>query len=447
MDDDISKLITFIPVSNAGLYTLCVGDPGQDNQTFVKQFERYVSAIQTHGYTSSHGEVYSISSSLVHDYSNMKVYINADLFRNQMEGIVKLWRYFGVETKDLSDTGAARTVVIKPSALSKPINKLVSEFISVLPDIEMDYVPQFRIPYKYLPNDLKQWEERTSHLLTEELKDRIKLRGGILVAKTYKNGECTPAITWRLSISPMDIINEESYQGCNVTEVLVILKDLLKIVSDKIPKEHLWSYCIKTSMIWCMHEQPDLGKSELLARTLDKLVKYYQNAFLPDFFNDKFNLIEHIPKHIAWSVAKDLEVLNSKLCEYLIKCIEKQNAFQREYCKKVSSLNCIALLLLMNVSSSFAANSIKKALSKYIGQMNFSKTSYYNTLITSDLQFQVLLTNLITAAKSTIRQLPPVEREREQRFSTIEPMSSAYLFCTILCICWFVLLFLILNNI
>ena len=169
-----------------------------------------------------------------------KTYLNSNLMRNQMNGLLGHLKNIKMEERDYSNTGAARTVLLRYcKVINTTCNLWVKFFLSIFPDVEVDYVPQFVIPYEYLPANAKIWHERKSALLTNNLKNKIKCRGGGLVAKYDKDCGENSSMTWRISLSPMDLLHKDAYSGCNVIEVLIILKDIRKVAFSQFCKHDL----------------------------------------------------------------------------------------------------------------------------------------------------------------------------------------------------------------
>ena len=235
--------ITFVPIKNSACYKIKVREFKKNKEKFSNLFEPFVILIQTHG----PNDLPNFKPNFAHylnTLSDEETYINASLMRNQMAGIIHLLKELGFEEKDYSETGAARTTTFSLSKLCVDPDSAwdFSNIISVFPDIEVDYVPQLIIPYEYLPERLHHWYDRDSNLLTDDVKEKIKSRGGVLVAKSAKQQNESSDIAWRLSISPMDLFTKDVYSGCNVIEVLVILKDLRNVGLSKYPKNDLSSY-------------------------------------------------------------------------------------------------------------------------------------------------------------------------------------------------------------
>ena len=194
LEEDLLKFINIVPAGESGLYTLHIPEATCDNRQFLDALSRFVFDIQTHGNPRIHRAKHDFSNVFVKSDTKNGYNINANIMRNQMGGIIQHIKSFGFSPKDFSDTGAARTVVLKPAMFCSE-NLLLNQFVALFPDVEVDYVPQFKIPYKFLPENLKRWEKRQSTFLTTETKNKIKSRGGILVAKTSKNENNSSPVT------------------------------------------------------------------------------------------------------------------------------------------------------------------------------------------------------------------------------------------------------------
>ena len=244
-----------------------------------------------------------------------------------------------MEERDYSNTGAARTVLLRYcKVIDTTCNLWVKFFLSIFPDVEVDYVPQFLIPYEYLPANAKIWHERQSSLLTNDLKNKIKSRRGSLVAKYDKDCGENSNMTWRISLSPMDLLNKDAYSGCNIIEVLIILKDIRKVAFSQFSKHDLSTYFIKTSLLWSMEEKSDLCRHDLLDATLRNMSSFYSRRHLPDFFNNKCNLIKSVPTETTKDISDISENVRVNIDTVIAACKTKQVEFIRKQKSDVSSV-------------------------------------------------------------------------------------------------------------
>ena len=75
-------------------------------------------------------------------------------------------------------------------------------------------------------------------------------------------------ITWRISISPMDLLKKDAYSGCNVIDVLVILKDIRVMKFSQFSRKDFGTYHIKSALLWSMEEVSGLRREELFSISL-----------------------------------------------------------------------------------------------------------------------------------------------------------------------------------
>lgn len=177
--------------------------------------------------------------------------------------------------------------------------------------------------------------------MTEDLKCKIKSRGGVLVAKASKSKNESSNITWRATVSHVDLFTKDTYSGCNVNEVLVILKDLRLVGLSKFSKDDLFSYCIKSTLLWCMEEVQKLNKSELVGFTLQKLSFFYNETVIPDFFDEQCNLIRHVPKTVAKEIGLAIENIRENIVPFLAECEARQRISKIAHKEKFLRLGII----------------------------------------------------------------------------------------------------------
>lgn len=423
LDENLLKFISIVPVGNSSLYKLQVQEPNCNNRQFLDTLGKFVFDIQTHGNPSVHGARHDFSNIFVKSDTNNGYYINANIMRNQMDGIIHHLNALGYSPTDFSDTGAARTVILKLSMFCSE-NLLLNQFISLFPNIEVDYVPQFKVPYKFLPESLKRWEKRQSTFLTAETKEKIKCRGGILVAKTSKKEEETSCVTWRLSISPMDIFNKDVYPGCDVTRVLTILKDLRKIGLSSGRKKFVRSYCMKNVILWCINEDQQHGMDEykLIKLVLQKLTVYYRQNFMPDFFDDACNLIEDIPEQEFETIANIIDNIGSNINEMITRCLAEQNIQREAYKATIEKSGVLPLLKSAVVNPDISSNLIFQALSCYMNKLGYPKEAINIFQMDNNTPFRELFKGFISSVAESTSKLCPMSTSLGQikKFSDMD---------------------------
>lgn len=95
----------------------------KNKETFLRSFKPFVIDIQTHGNPIFYQAKPNLDHYLI-NASDGETYLNPNLMRNQMDGIIHYLKELGFEEGDYSETGAARTVILKPAQLlSLPTNQ------------------------------------------------------------------------------------------------------------------------------------------------------------------------------------------------------------------------------------------------------------------------------------------------------------------------------------
>ena len=340
LNRDVLNCLNIVPVNDSGFYKIEVDQAKSNNNHFKSVFGPYVTSIQTHGAgMTSTAKLETPTVSYLFAGDDGKTYLNSNLMRNQMNGLLGHLKNIKMEERDYSNTGAARTVLLRYcKVINTTCNLWVKFFLSIFPDVEVDYVPQFVIPYEYLPANAKIWHDRQSSLLTNNLKNKIKCRGGGLVAKYEKDCGENSSITWRISLSPMDLLHKDAYSGCNVIEVLIILKDIRKVAFSQFCKHDLSTYFIKTSLLWSMEEKSHFGRHELIDATLRNLSYFYSRRHLPDFFNAQCNLIKSVPKETAKDISDISENVRTNIDTVITACKTKHVEFIRKQKSDVSTV-------------------------------------------------------------------------------------------------------------
>jgi len=160
-------------------------------------FKSFVGDIHTHGnprvgfYRPRDGlyqHVPADSSSIpILINENGKYYVNANLLRDQ-SGEVLGYHDLGLVPTEYSITGAAKTVTLMFSQI-KHESAIAMGCLSIWPDIELDYVPQLTIPYQYLPDNLRKWQDRSTDWPPEEINEKIMAAGGVMVAKNLHKSD------------------------------------------------------------------------------------------------------------------------------------------------------------------------------------------------------------------------------------------------------------------
>ena len=325
-----------MPLEKSNLYKLKILDSKESKTTFSKLFGPLAEAIQTGSNPCVFGPKPSIENYLVETIDG-NTYLNANLMRNQMSGMLYHLQSNGWEEIDFSDSGAARTFFCKASYWFSTYQNHLSKFGEfILPDVKLDYVPQFVIPYEYLPGKLCHWMNRDSKLLESSIKKKIMARGGVAVAKSLDGQHDQSNTLWRISISPMDIFKHSKVRDNQILDVLVILKDLRIVAMSRFSKKMFSSYHIKIALLWCLEERSILSKQQLLDLTLKKLSSSYEQIFLPDFFDETCNLIGHVKKDMAAEIVTSIKSVRKKIHYWLTECQLKQAAFKLSFSDKIS---------------------------------------------------------------------------------------------------------------
>ena len=292
-----------------------IKDYETNKDKFTSLFEPFVQQIQTHGNPHFYSPEANLDTYLITSDDD-ETYINSNIMRDQMDGILHYLNSLGFKEQDFSETGAARTVTYD-----------LSKILPFFPDATMDYVPQFIIPYKYLPKRLKDWYDRDSVILTDSIKSRIKDRGGVIVAKSPQKNDDSET-TWRMAISPGDLINEVEYSGCNLKDALIILKDLRLVALPQVSRTIISSHHIKTCLLHCIERSQNLSIQQLINETLKSLSKSYREQNLPDFFDLNCNLIENIDTEVAQEISEKLNEVLENTDDYLNECLIKKRVFK-----------------------------------------------------------------------------------------------------------------------
>ena len=315
MDDKVLEYIDFAGVNDTtNFYKMRVKDYEIDKDKFSGLFEPFVEAIQTHG-NPQYAPKPNFNSYLV-KCNDGETYVTSNLMRDQMDGILHYFRSLGFKEEDFSETGAARTVTCDLSSYGHP-------------DVTMDYVPQFIIPFQYLPKRLQDWYYRDSVLLTPAIKSKIKDRGGIIVAKSPKQSNEESKLIWRIAVSPGDLIIEAEYDGCDIRDALVILKDLRLVGLSQFSKADFPSHNLKTCLLWCIEHFQNLSILQLINITLIHVSNCYRIHHLPDFFDTKCNLIEHMKSEITREISRKVDEVRRKLDFYFAECLVRKNLFHQ----------------------------------------------------------------------------------------------------------------------
>ena len=344
-----------MPINDSGFYKIEVDQTEMNNNNqFSSVFRPYVTSIRTHGagrVDETHRSTPKTNYLVKKD--DGKMYLNSNLMRDQMDGLLRHLKNIAMEERDYSNTGAARTVLLRYSkVINTTCNPIVKLFLSMFPDVKVDYVPQFSISYDQLPLKAKTWMNRSSTLLTSELKDKVRSRGGTLVAKYAKDCGEDSSITWRIAISPMDILRKDAYSGCNVIDVLVILKDIRVVALARFSRHDFSTYHIKSGLLWAMDQTPGLNRQELIDVTLKKLSSFYANRHLPDFFIQNCNLIKSVPEQIAKDISDLLEHTRVNFESVIDACKKRQIAFrhdQKSNVAKVITRTCVLRMLVLKI--------------------------------------------------------------------------------------------------
>ena len=159
-------------------------------------------------------------------------------------------------------------------------------------------------------------------------------------------------ITWRISISPMDLLKKDAYSGCNVIDVLVILKDIRKVVFSHFSRKDFSTYHIKSALLWSMEKEYGLQRQELIDVTLKNLLLFYSKRHLPDFFNEKINLIQSVPENIAKNIEDLLEDVRLNIDTVIDSCERSKAQFrlnQKAKVAKISRKPCFLRKLLLKL--------------------------------------------------------------------------------------------------
>jgi len=325
-----------------------VAETQRNNLNFSKLFEPYVIDIQSHGHRlfTKHVPQLNLDTYLVHG-NNGGTYVNSNLMRDQMDGIIHFLHALGFNEKDYSDTGAARTVIGSLSKFAASSNNpIFRTLFTLVPDYELDYVPQFLVPFEFLPKALRTWYDRDCSVLSKELKDKIRLQGGVIVAKSLGDYHEEMGVTWRISVNHKDIFPEINYLGCNIIAVLITLKDLIKAELSQFSKADLCSYFIKNVLLWCIEERKELREEQLLDFALEKLSLCYSRHKLPYFFGEDCNLIEHVKPRIAYDISTQLDRIRCDREIILARCKNEYNTLEQKTKDKIKQLGFFKIQIL-----------------------------------------------------------------------------------------------------
>ena len=334
LDDEVLDLIEFIPLKySTNYYKMRIKDYRTNKDEFSRLFEPFVSAIQTHGNPDYTPEANFVS--YLRTFNDDETYVSSNLMRNQMNGILLYLKSLGFKEEDFSDTGAARTVIYE-----------LSKFCSLFPDVTMDYVPQFIIPFKYLPERLKEWSNRDSVILTQTIKSKIMAMGGVMVAKSPKQDNKRSEITWRIAISPGELIEEVKYSGCNIMDALIVVKDLRIVALPQIPKSELSSHHIKVCLLWCIENHHNLTVLKLIDGILNRLSECYREHFLPDYFDSECNLIDDIKRDRAQEISVRINEVKENIDDWLRECLKRKNILKISMKQKILAHGVFKVQLL-----------------------------------------------------------------------------------------------------
>lgn len=141
LNKDVLNFITFVlAVTNSNLYKLEVKEPEKYYELFRSSFDPFAMDIQTHCNPKVYQAEADLDSYLI--TVDHKTYINANLMRNQMDGLIHYLKALGLEEVDFSETGPARRVILKFTTWSSNVTSpIVNALLSMFPDVEVDYVP------------------------------------------------------------------------------------------------------------------------------------------------------------------------------------------------------------------------------------------------------------------------------------------------------------------
>ena len=242
----------------------------------------------------------------------------------------------------------------------------------ILPELEVDYTPLLTIPYDQLPADLKLWEERKSWLLDQETKEKIKEARGTLVAKSLEKDKSRSSIIWRLSLNSAPVMQKvinhflQLEPKCSVTKVLRLIKDIKNVALEGNEKDFLKSYNVKQAMLWCIDENPSIStEANLLIKTLDKMIQFYQQNTLPSFLEPKRNLIFKMSRNRQLEVAKErvMDILKN-VNSYLDKIKDVQTKNRKGVAEVRNMLAPMAPILLFPMVSEKISEETTKGLNK-----------------------------------------------------------------------------------
>ena len=168
----------------------------------------------------------------------------------------------------------------------------------MLPELEVDYTPIFSIPYQHLPADLREWEERESWLLDQEVRNEIKAAKGTAAAKSVCKNEGCSKITWRISLNPFPVLQkvvnvlEQEPWKCNMKKILKFIKDVKYVALDVSERHFLKSYIVKQAMLWFVDRNQDFeSEMKILNGVLRVITQFYDQSFFPSFLEPSRNLI------------------------------------------------------------------------------------------------------------------------------------------------------------
>ena len=229
-----------------------------------------------------------------------------------------------------------------------------------------------------------------------------------MVAKSsnlYTNQESNTM--WRISFSPMDLINESVYSGCNIVDVLVMLKDVRIIALSQFSRSDFSSHHIKICLLWCIEEFEELNRQQLLECILDKLSYFYQIHFLPDFFDKDCNLIGHVKEGVAVELSFKIKEVRKNIDFWFEECAVQQTVLRQCYKEGISTFgsfqtHLLKLFLGLMLKCRFIGNYLFfRISSRYLIRTGWPEDSSSLLFRNNDPKLKSLCTKMIKAVIDT----------------------------------------------
>ena len=167
-----------------------------------------------------------------------------------------------------------------------------------------------------------------------------------MVAKSPKQDNKRSEVTWRIAISPGELIKEVEYSGCNIMDALIVIKDLRIVAMPQTPKSEFSSHHIKVCLLWCIENHRNLALLKLIDRILNRLSQCYREHFLPDYFDSNCNLIDEIKLDRAQEISVRINEVRENIDNWFRECLKRKSLFKLSMKEKILAHGVFKVQLL-----------------------------------------------------------------------------------------------------